>query len=71
MSMPIKEYLKHRRAADTPEGDFVADALRDPDFPDAKSWDELEGYLRRRNACPEAITAGRVVWRQYRAACAG
>jgi hypothetical protein len=28
---------------------FIYDALRDTDFPDAESWDEVESYMSRRD----------------------
>ena len=64
--MSFREYLKRRRRTDTPEGDFVEDAAGDRRFPDAMTWEEVEGYLRcHPHAGPEAIQAARNVWRQY------
>jgi len=64
----FKTYVQNRRLTDSPAGDFVADAKADPTFPDPATWEELEGYLRRRGAIRDAITAGRAVWRGYQAA---
>jgi hypothetical protein len=46
---------------------FVYDALRDPDFPDAQSWDEVESYVRRRDheAAPETLKAVQLLWQLY------
>lgn len=64
----FRTYVQSRRVTDTPAGDFVADAKADPTFPDPPTWQELEGYLRRRGAIRDAIMAGRAVWRGYQAA---
>ena len=69
MSNGFKDYLKEQQPADTPEGDFIEDALRSRDFPDVNSFDELERYLRRCGAIPEAIAAARIVWREYVTEC--
>lgn len=65
--MSFKAYVLERQQTDSPQGDFVADVKRDPDFLDPKSWEELRLYLAARGACAEAIEAGRAVWQQYRA----
>jgi hypothetical protein len=46
---------------------FVYDALRDTDFPDAESWDEVESYMRRRNpdTAPETLKAVQLLWQLY------
>jgi hypothetical protein len=67
MAQSFRDYLMGRRITDTPEGDFVGDAKRDPLFLDATTWDEVESHLRSGSACPEAIKAARNVWRQYEA----
>jgi uncharacterized protein YozE (UPF0346 family) len=66
--MPISflEYLRTRRPSFTQQGDFVAEAQRDPDFPDPKTWHELNSFLIGRGATPDLIAAARSVWRQYR-----
>ena len=63
--MNFLNYVKQRCVTDTPFGDFTADARTDRSFPDARTWREVETYLRHRDACPEAVTAARVVWRAY------
>lgn len=60
------DWLRCAPITDDPEGDFVADARRDPDFP--KSVDgphQLRAYLRSKGACPEAIEAVPDVWWRY------
>jgi hypothetical protein len=46
---------------------FVYDALRDTDFPDVESWDEVESYMRRRdpNTAPETLRAVQLLWQLY------
>jgi hypothetical protein len=56
MTTSFKEYLKSRRTAYTPQGNFVADALLDPNFSDPK--------IRLRCELP-AEGSGAVGWRQY------
>lgn len=64
-ALTFRQYLKDRKVTDTAAGDFVADAKADRTMPDAKSWSELESYLVRRSAIPDAIAAAKVVWRGY------
>jgi hypothetical protein len=46
---------------------FVYDALRDSDFPDAESWEQIESYItrRRRDISPEAFKAAQSLWQLY------
>jgi hypothetical protein len=46
---------------------FVYDALRDADFPDVESWDEVESYMRRRDPdpAPETLRAVQLLWQLY------
>ena len=46
---------------------FIYDALRDTDFPDAESWDEVESYMRRRDpdTAPETLKAVQLLWQLY------
>ena len=46
---------------------FVYDALRDTDFPDAESWQEVESYMRRRDpdTAPETLKAVQLLWQLY------
>jgi uncharacterized protein YozE (UPF0346 family) len=61
------EWLESRRARlGTPRGDFIGDARNDRRFPVCcADWDELQSYLRDRNACNEAMREGRRLWRDY------
>lgn len=59
------EYLRNRCPKDTPFGDFLRDAQTDRNFPAAQSWDDVQAYLTTRNACLEAIKAGRFWWARY------
>ena len=69
--MSFRDYIAKRRITDTPAGDFVADAKRDPGLPDAETWDELEAHLLAGNAASEAVEAGRGVWRDDQASLKG
>jgi hypothetical protein len=63
---PFGEWLQSRRAHATPRGDFIRDARNDRRFPvRCANWDELQSYLRDRNACDDAVRAGRRLWREY------
>ena len=48
-----------------PEGDFVADMLRDFKFPVFADHDVLVRYLHRVNACSNAIEAFETLWSAY------
>jgi len=61
----FRQYLQRRRRTDTPQGYFVEDAGLDHNFPDAKTWRQVESYLWRRGADRDVIAAARKVWRQY------
>lgn len=63
--MTFKEYIATRRAGDTLRGDFIRDARSDRQFPEARTWPELEFYLFQRGACGEAIKVGRALWREF------
>jgi hypothetical protein len=65
--LTFTEYVKARRVTNTPAGDFVADAKADRGMPDVKSWEQLHTYLVMKSAIPEAIAAGKAVWRGYQA----
>ena len=60
-----KKQLNVDNYGDTPEADFCKDALRD-NIPNFKSWDEMKTHLQIRGACPDAITAGREVWKDFK-----
>jgi hypothetical protein len=64
--MTFYHYLKTRRITDNPRGDFIKDALSFGGMTAKISdWRSFEAHLFRMRACPEAITAGRKVWREY------
>jgi len=42
-------YIATRKATRSPAGEFVQEAKADHEMPDAKTWDELTGYLTRKN----------------------
>lgn len=63
--MSFREYVAQRRMTRTPSGDFVGDAKQDPGLPDAKTWTELETYLRTKGAIPDAMAAAKAVWQGY------
>jgi hypothetical protein len=55
----FRAWLTIARVTNDPEGDFVADARRDPTFPEAvPDIKAMRGYLLRQGACREAL-AGR------------
>jgi len=66
--MTFREYIAKRQARENPQGDFVRDARDDARMPDVTSWSQLHAYLRSIRACPEAVDAGRLVWRSYQQA---
>ncbi|WP_315722746.1 MULTISPECIES: hypothetical protein [unclassified Bradyrhizobium] len=59
------EYVKNREVTDDAAGDFVGDAKNDHRMADMRTWDQLETYLITQSAIPEAISAAKVVWREY------
>jgi hypothetical protein len=52
---------------DVVDQSFVYGALRDPEFPDVESWQELKDHIRRRNpdAPPETLNAVQLLWQMY------
>ncbi len=46
---------------------FVDHAMTDPNFPDPKSWNELEEHIKRANpdAPTDTINAAKHVWQLY------
>ena len=65
--MRFKEYLANRRASFTAQGRFVRFALSDPDFPDAKTLQDLNAYLQKLPAGAHRIhsIAAETVWGNY------
>lgn len=65
--MSFKKFILERKVTDDPEGDFVDDTKRVSDFPEElTSFAGLQAYLEFKRACPEAIEAGRKLWREYK-----
>lgn len=62
--MSIK-WLKKYRPRHPFAQDFRVDALDDNQWPNPKTWDELETYLYSRGACGGAIDGARVAWRAF------
>ena len=46
---------------------FIAHARGDSGLPDAKSWRELESYLRQSGSPDDRVAAARSVWRSFTA----
>jgi hypothetical protein len=65
----FKLWLLRRRVArcHPHSGDFIGDMKTDRTFPASPdlTWDRHHSYLLAHNACPEAIAAGKRLWRQY------
>jgi hypothetical protein len=64
----FKAYLEKRSPfGDTVDIPFVYDAVADPRLPDPNSWEELEGYIKRRNpdASADTLGAAEYVWQRY------
>lgn len=61
----FKAYLRERKVTQNIQRDFTRDALEDPLFPESVKWSEVRAYLISKRACPEAIQAGRSVFKQY------
>lgn len=47
--------------------DFVRIATGDFDLPNAKSWDQLESYIKGRypNAAPSTLNSAKSIWQHY------
>lgn len=59
------QWVRSRRPANTPRGDFIHDVRDDSSFPDAETWEEVERYLRTKGACEACIIAGMEMWAEY------
>lgn len=64
--MTFHEYLMTRRITKTSAGDFTEDSrsMFVEKLPD--EWPRIKLALLRQNACPEAITTGYEIWRQWK-----
>lgn len=67
--MTFKQYLRRTHAGENARGDFIRDALRDPEMPDDfQSFEGLRSYLRRVHRAEMAvINAAELVWNDYQA----
>lgn len=63
--MNFISYIHQRRISNSPAGDFTKDARRDDNMPDARTWRELETYLRSKRASEPAIDAAKSVWKSF------
>jgi hypothetical protein len=66
--MTFIDFIQTCRVTDTLRGDFIADTqslIKSGAFPDIASWGALEAFMRSHSACPEAVKAGRRVWRRF------
>jgi len=74
--MTFAEFINTRCVTANARGDFIDDTqmlIRAKRFPGRwsrktpwpQSWDNLERFLVLRSACPEAIAAGKSLWREY------
>jgi len=70
----FNEYLLTRRIADTPSGDFAADAVADPNFPVVTTWEDIVAYVSPRadgRIRRDVLRAARTVWAGYQRAQKG
>lgn len=66
MTIPrFREWVRSKTAHDNLRGDFIEDAEFDRELPDVSTFEELEGYLRRKCACVEAVDAAKSLWKEF------
>lgn len=65
--MTFRSYIRSLPDTDDAIGDFKRDTMRDEEFRNFNSWEELQGYLFMRNACQNAVETAHRVWANYRA----
>jgi hypothetical protein len=61
----FKAFLQSRRWSDELGRKFLITLWGDNQLPDARSWQELEAYLKGHNAPGERIEAAEYVWQLY------
>ena len=64
----FSNFIRSRNITNSPRGDFLADTktlINAGKFPEVQTWSALYGFMSLRNACPEAITEARKLWRSY------
>ncbi|MFC2738961.1 MAG: sterile alpha motif-like domain-containing protein [Prevotella sp.] len=54
-ALSFYEWLVLFRGVDRPIGDLAQDALRDPDFPKHKNFEEIRDHLQAKHASQEAL----------------
>ena len=65
--MSFRDFVRNLRPVGLPLGCFLQDAQRDPNLPDARTWEELKGYLLSSNAKQETIQTAFYFWKDYQA----
>lgn len=61
-------YCRRATTNDKPAQDFLIDFNSDHRSPQTiTAWDQLHVFLLCHDACPEAVQAAKVVWRNYAA----
>jgi hypothetical protein len=63
--LTFADYLAGRRATYTQEWEHLQDLKRSAAFREAKSWEDIERYLNRRNASLGLRSVARSVWASY------
>jgi len=63
----FRVFLKSRQWSDNLLDfvDFAIDPSRDPEFPDPKTWEELDSYLIGRKATQHTIESAKHIWGLY------
>ena len=65
----FKAFLQSRQWNENQNKKFVDLVAGDPDFPDAKSWQDIEAYLTGTPA--ETVDEAKYIWVRYMAATHG
>ena len=65
MPLSFREYLLQRPRRYTATSSFVFTAMRDDEFAELSSREQLEAYLTRRNVAPNERLHAYAVWRSY------
>lgn len=55
LALSFYEWLVLFKGVDRPIGDLAQDALRDPDFPKHKNFEEIRDHLQAKHASQEAL----------------
>jgi hypothetical protein len=65
MARTFRKFIAGIKAGGFPMGHFVVDAQNDRDFPDVKTWEELQTYLAGRKAQAEALKTAGEYWSMF------